>query len=105
MAKKTSGVKRTTTSDVATAVAAETGQSKAAVRKVIRSLGTTVAALVSRGHRVSITGLGIYYLRHVKATKAGTRNAFGTQIRVKAKPARKVPKVRLPKAFKDLATP
>lgn len=95
-------IKSATTSDVAAKVAAAAGVSKATVRAVLSQTSVAVASFVKGGYRVNLTGLGIYYLRNVKATKAGTRKAFGTTIKVKARPARKVPKIRVPKKFKDM---
>ena len=65
---------------------------QAACSKIINSLVTIATAEVKKTGIFTIPGLCRIKTRVKPATKAGTRMAFGQEIKVKAKPARTVVK-------------
>lgn len=99
--KKAKGL---TKSQMASEVAEKAGLSKAQVNDVFAVLTSLIYSEVKAGRPVSLPGLVKISLNHKKATPArpGRNPATGETITIKAKPARKVVKVRALKVLKDV---
>ena len=95
--------KALTKSQLATELAAGTGLTKAQVNAMFDALGALVGKELKAGRPITVPGLVKILLISKPATPARSREAFGETILVKAKPARKVIKVRALKALKDMA--
>ena len=86
-------------SDLVAAIAAETGESQAAVNKVVDAFFSVVAKQVGGGTKVSIPGWLSFEKTH-RAARAGRNHATGETIQIAAKRA---PKFSPAKALKDAA--
>ena len=60
--------------------------------KFLATLATIATAEVKKAGKFVIPGVCMIKTRHKPATKAGTRMAFGQEMKVKAKPARTIVK-------------
>ena len=79
------------------AVAAESGETKAAVSAVLDAFETTVTKNVAAGEKIAWTGFLSFEKAH-RAARTGRNPATGETINV---PAADVPKVKVGKKFKD----
>jgi nucleoid DNA-binding protein len=97
--------KSLTKSQVATEVAAKSGLSKKDVGAAFDALAEVLAKELKSGRPMTLFGLVKVTTAHKAATQSRPgRNPFtGEAITIKAKPARKVVKVRALKALKDMA--
>merc|ERR1712146_470300 len=77
------------------------GVKKASCMKVLKALEEYVPKLLAKG-TVTLPNIARLKMRTKKATKAGKRMMFGVEMKVKAKPARKVVKAFPVKALKDV---
>lgn len=105
MAPKVNKPKSLTKTQMAGEIAAKAGLTKTQVMEVFAALEDVVGAELKAGHPVTIPGLVKVTLQHKAATAARKgRNPFtGEEIMIKAKPARKVVRVRALKNLKDMA--
>jgi nucleoid DNA-binding protein len=96
--------KAKTKSEIASEIASSAGLTKVQVNAVLSSLGAVVQAELKAGRPVAVAGLVKITQVHKAATAARPgRNPFtGAEIMIKAKPARRVVKVRALKALKDM---
>lgn len=94
-----------TKSQFVSELATATSMTKVQVTAALAAISTIVGRELKRGNPVTIPGLVKVSLTHKPATAAHPgKNPFtGEAITVKAKPARKVVKVKAVKALKDLA--
>lgn len=101
--KKGTGGALVNRSQFLNAVADKTGAHRRDVEHVWENAVAVIRDAVKKGEDVSITGLGKFKQRVVKARKAGmARNPFtGEQVKVAAKPASKAPKFLPAKQFKE----
>lgn len=103
MAKKSD--KPLSKTDILNALADATGQSRKEVGAVLEALETLIASNVSKGPGVfNLPGLLKIYVHTRPATKerTGRNPATGEEIKIAAKPAKKVVKVRALKKLKEL---
>ena len=102
---KSSKEKSLTKSQVVSELSTATGLTKSQVGDFMSSLTDLIAAELKAGRPFTVPGLVKITLQNKPATSARPgRNPFtGEDITIKAKPARKVVKVRPIKALKDLA--
>merc|ERR1712185_891118 len=77
------------------------GVKKASCMKVLKALEEAVPKLLAKG-TVTLPNIARLKMRTKKATKAGKRMMFGVEMKVKAKPARKVVKAFPVKVLKDV---
>ena len=86
-------------------VAGQAGLSNAQVGSVFAALSAAVEAELRAGRPVTLLGLTKVTIQHKAATVArpGRNPSTGEEITIKAKPARKVVKVRALKPLKDMA--
>lgn len=100
--KKAKGI---TKSQMASEVAAKAGLSKTQVNDVFAAMTAVIYSEIKAGRPISLPGLVKISLTHKKATpsRPGRNPATGETITIKAKPARKVVKVRALKVLKELA--
>jgi DNA-binding protein HU-beta len=105
MAVKSKKDKALTKAQLASELATKTGLSKAQINSVFDALSEVVSKELKGGRPVTVPGLVKVTLAHKAATPARPgRNPFtGEAITIKAKPARKVVKVRALKSLKDMA--
>jgi len=96
--------KSLTKSQMASELASKTGLTKSQIAEVFISLYDIIGEELKAGRPVAITGLVKITLTHKPATVSRPgRNPFtGEAITIKAKPARKVVKVRALKALKEI---
>merc|ERR1719359_1013665 len=87
--------------DIALTIAHDTGVNRTSAGKVLKALETVVPALLAKG-TVNMAGIARLKVRTKKATKAGVRMMFGQEMRVAAKPARKVVRALPAKVLKDV---
>merc|ERR1711881_724805 len=78
-----------------------TGVAKKDVKAVMASLQELAAKELGKAGKFTIPGITRVVLRQKPARKAGTRMAFGKEIKVKAQPARKVVRCYAVKMLKD----
>jgi DNA-binding protein HU-beta len=90
-----------TKSQLVSKVADKTGLSKSQVNDVLDSLQAVVGEEVKSGRSVTIPGLAKVSVQHKAATQARQSMAFGNPITIKARPARRVIRVRAVKALKE----
>jgi nucleoid DNA-binding protein len=104
-AKGKKAAKGHTKAQIEAEVAAKAGLTKAQVHEVFSALSAVVGAELKAGRPVTVAGLVKVTLVHKPATPARPgRNPFtGEAITIKAKPSRKVVRVRAVKALKDMA--
>ena len=103
MAKKSD--KPLSKTDILNALADATGQSRKEVGAVLEALEGLIASNVSKGPGViNLPGLLKIYVHTRPATKerTGRNPATGEEIKIAAKPAKKVVKVRALKKLKEL---
>jgi DNA-binding protein HU-beta len=79
------------------AVAASTGQSKAAVGNVLDATLETITGALKTGDKVTFTGFGTFERRHRKA-RVGRNPQTGAEVPI---PAANVPAFKAGKALKD----
>ncbi len=105
MASKSKKAKALTKSQLADKIATHSGLSKAQCMEVFTALTSVIGAELKAGRPVTISGLIKITLQHKAATPARQgKNPFtGEAMMIKAKPARKVVRVRPLKALKDMA--
>lgn len=105
MASKSKKDKALTKSQMASEIAAKAGLTKTQVNSVFEAMSSVIGAELKGGRPVTVPGLVKVTLVRKPATPARPgRNPFtGEAITIKAKPARKVVKVRAIKALKDMA--
>merc|ERR1719174_3669049 len=82
-------------------IAEKTGLKSKDVKGVFSELQTIAYAEVAKTEKFTIPQLVMLKLRKKPATKAGVRTMFGKEVRVAAKPAKKVVKAFPAKALKD----
>merc|ERR1712146_359643 len=82
-------------------IAEKTGLKSKEVKGVSSELQTIAYAEVAKTEKFTIPQLVTMKLRHKPATKAGVRTMFGKEVKVAAKPAKKVVKAFPAKALKD----
>lgn len=94
-----------TKSQLMAVLAEAAGLSKKQVGEVFEALSATIADELKAGRPFTIPGLAKIVLQHKKATPArpGISPFTKEPIVIKAKPARKVVRVRPVKALKDMA--
>jgi nucleoid DNA-binding protein len=103
MAKKSD--KPLSKTDILNALADATGQSRKEVGALLEALEALIASNVSKGPGVfNLPGLLKIYVHTRPATKerTGRNPATGEEIKIAAKPAKKVVKVRALKKLKEL---
>lgn len=103
MAKKSD--KPLSKTDILNALAEATGQSRKEVGAVLDGLENLIASNISKGPGVfNLPGLLKIYVHTRPATKerTGRNPATGDEIKIAAKPAKKVVKVRALKKLKEL---
>jgi nucleoid DNA-binding protein len=105
MASKAKKDRALTKSQLASELAAKADLTKAQVNAVFDAMNDLVSKELKAGRPLTIPGLVKIRLVHKAATpaRAGRNPATGETITIKAKPARKVVKVRALKALKDMA--
>ena len=91
-AMKAGGAKAMTKGALLKAIAAEHGLKTKACSNILNSLVTVGAKEVKKNGVFTVPGICRIKTRTKAATKAGTRMAFGQEIKVKAKPARTIVK-------------
>ena len=103
--KKAALDKSLTKAQMVTEVAAKADLTKVQAAAAFAAISEVIAAELKAGRAVTVPGLVKITLQHKPATAARPgRNPFtGEAITVKAKPARKVVKVRAIKALKEMA--
>merc|ERR1719182_14302 len=87
--------------ELCTELEATTGVKKSDCTKVVKGLEEIIPALLKKTGKVNLPGIARVVIRHKKATKAGKRMMFGQEVKVAAKPARKVVKAFPAKVLKD----
>ena len=103
MAKKSD--KPLSKTDILNALAEATGQSRKEVGALLEALEALIASNISKGPGVfNLPGLLKIYVHTRPATKerVGRNPATGEEIKIAAKPAKKVVKVRALKKLKEL---
>merc|ERR1719247_59181 len=88
-------------SDLTKAIAQKTGLQTKDVKGVLGELQSIAYAEVKKTEKFVIPQLVMLKLKHKPATKAGKRLMFGKEVKVAAKPAKKVVKAFANKALKD----
>lgn len=103
--KKDTKAKALTKAQMLAALADRSGLTKSQVGAVLEALDATIAAELKAGRPVAVPGLVKITTARKAATAArpGINPFTGASITIKAKPARKVIKVRALKALKDKA--
>merc|ERR1712146_786367 len=96
------GAKAMTKGAMVKAIADENEMKPAECSKIIDSLVAIATAEVKKTGIFNIQGLCRIKTRHKPATKAGVRNIFGVETKVKAKPAKTVVKAFPASALKEL---
>ena len=91
-AMKAGGAKAMTKGALLKAIATEHGLKTKACSNILNSLVTVGAKEVKKNGVFTVPGICRIKTRTKAATKAGTRMAFGQEIKVKAKPARTIVK-------------
>merc|ERR1719161_1214396 len=90
--KAMKSVKSITKGAIAEAVGEATGMKKADASGVLDALATLIAKEVKKTGKFILPGVCMIKTRKKPATKAGKRNIFGKEVKVKAKPAKTVVK-------------
>merc|ERR1712072_350067 len=88
-------------SGITTALAEKTGLDKKSVKGLVENFVQLATAEVKKTGTFTIPGLCKLKTKIRPARKAGTANAFGKTIKVKARPATKIVKAYCVKALKD----
>merc|ERR1712070_388774 len=89
-AMKKAGAKAITKSAIASTPATENELKPKQINGIMGSLAALATSEVKKAGKFVIPGLCMIKTRQKPATKAGTRMAFGKEIKVKAKPAKTV---------------
>merc|ERR1711977_631247 len=95
------GKRAMTGGDIQKAIAAKTGLKPKDVKGVFSELQTIAYKEVAKTEKFVIPQLVMLKLKQKPATKAGKRMMFGKEVKVAAKPAKKVVKAFAAKALKD----
>merc|ERR1712167_219360 len=82
-------------------IAEKTGLKAKEVKGVFSELQTIAYAEVSKTEKFVIPQLVMLKLKHKPATKAGVRTMFGKEVKVAAKPAKRIVKAFPAKPLKD----
>lgn len=90
-----------TKSQLASDLADKAGITKASVSQVLGALEDIAISHLKSDGSFTIPGIVKLVVKHKKATPAQTKNIFGKETRVSAKPARKVVRGRILKSIKD----
>merc|ERR1719356_910317 len=90
--KAMKGVKAMTKGAVAECIADKCEMKKAAASKVLEALSELITKEVVKTGKFILPGVCMIKTKVKPATKAGTRNIFGKDVKVKAKPAKTVVK-------------
>merc|ERR1711967_46190 len=85
---KKAGAKAITKSVIATTLATENELKPKVINGIMGSLAALATSEVKKAGKFVIPGLCMIKTRQKPATKAGTRTAFGKEIKVKASPLR-----------------
>merc|ERR1719486_1394070 len=100
MKKKAVSSKAMTKGGIADALASESGLKKAQCSQLLDHFASLATAEVKKAGKFTILGLCMIKTRMKPARKAGTREAFGKTIKVKAAPAKKIVKAFCVSALK-----
>ena len=100
MKKKAVSAKALTKTAIAEALASKSGLKKSQCSKIVDDLAVLATAEVKKTGKFTIPGLCMIKTRMKPARKAGTREAFGKTIKVKAAPAKKIVKAFCVSALK-----
>merc|ERR1712093_223206 len=92
MKKKAVSAKAMTKTGIADTLATKSGLKKAQVSKVLDDFAALATVEVKKTGKFTIPGLCMLKTRVKPARKAGTAQAFGKTIKVKAAPAKKIVK-------------
>merc|ERR1712054_729202 len=87
--------------DIYKAIAEQTELKPKVVKAVFGELQTIAYAQVAKTEKFVIPQLVMLKLKHKPATKAGVKTMFGKEVKVAAKPAKKVVQAFPAKALKD----
>merc|ERR1711977_530387 len=101
MKKKAVSAKAMTKTGIADALAAKSGLKKAQVSKVIDDFAALATVEVKKTGKFTIPGLCMLKTRVKPARKAGTAQAFGKTIKVKARAAKTIVKAYCTSALKN----
>merc|ERR1719155_399078 len=93
--------KAMTGGEIMKTIAEKTGLKPKVVKGVFGELQTIAYAEVAKTEKFTIPQLVMLKLKHKPATKAGVRSMFGKEVKVAAKPAKKIVKAFAAKALKD----
>lgn len=88
---------RKSKTDIINAIAADTGETKASVTKILSCALDTIKNWVAEGTEISLLGFGTFKMGH-RAARLGRNPQTGEQIEIKAA---KLPKFMAGKAFKE----
>jgi len=86
------GVKSISKSGISATLAEQNELKAKQCAGIMDSLAALASAEVKKAGKFVIPGVCMIKTRHKPATKAGTRMAFGKEVKVKAKPARTIVK-------------
>ena len=100
-AMKATAKKAMASSAIVKTIAEKTGLKAKVVKGVFGELQTIAFAEVKKTEKFVIPQLVMLKLKHKPATKAGVRTMFGKEMKVAAKPAKKIVKAFPAKALKD----
>merc|ERR1719439_536155 len=101
MKKKAVSVKAMSKGGIADALAAKSGLKKAECSKVLDEFAALATTEVKKTGKFTIQGLCMLKTRIRPARKAGTAQAFGKTIKVKARAAKKIVKAYCVSALKN----
>merc|ERR1711896_25819 len=100
MKKKAVSAKSLSKGGIADALASESGLKKSQCSQLLDSFASLATTEVKKAGKFVIPGLCMIKTRMKPARKAGTRVAFGKEIKVKAAPAKKIVKAFCVSALK-----
>merc|ERR1711904_175285 len=100
MKKKATSAKAMTKGGIADTLATKSGLKKSQCSKIIEDFATLATAEVKKTGKFTIPGLCILKTRVKPARKAGTAQAFGKTIKVKARAAKTIVKAYCAAALK-----
>merc|ERR1711990_644119 len=101
MKKKAVSAKAMTKTGIADTLAAKSGLKKAQVSKVLDDFASLATTEVKKAGKFTIPGLCMLKTRVKPARKAGTAQAFGKTIKVKARAAKTIVKAYCTSALKN----
>merc|ERR1719484_476756 len=99
--KAMKAMKAMTGGDIIKTIAGQTELKPKVVKSVFSELQTIAYNEVAKTEKFVIPQLVMLKLKHKPATKAGMKTMFGKEVKVAAKPAKKVVKAFPAKALKD----